>query len=145
MLALSCALSMIACAKHDEMVESTTVLTGAPERSWTAATPLPGAGAEPADQLTAAICRRERVCLERRGGPTAGTGARGEASCVAEVKPAALVSLGAIECPPANARAGMKDCLAALATDDCTLAASTEPMLIPACRPSMLCRTSAER
>lgn len=96
-----------------------------------------------ADELAAAICRHESRCVHRGTSAAAETPARGGAACVAEVRPSAVLSLDALDCAPAEARAGLKDCLAALASDDCSSTLSADPVLVPACRPTVICSSGA--
>jgi hypothetical protein len=147
LLTLLAPTAVLACAGHGQSSYGTTTVLSAP---MPVVVPMgvPSIAAEaadvhqrdPAEELAAAICRRERVCTERGATVTAGASPRAGAACVAGVRPSALATLSALDCSPAEARAGLKDCLAALSSDDCSVPVSSDPQLIPACRRETICR-----
>jgi hypothetical protein len=130
------------CAKQQPAEYGTTRISSATP-SGPMVTNVRAEDADSADQLAAAICRHESRCIHRGTRSAAETPARGGAACVAEVRPSAVLNLDALDCSPAEARAGLKECLAALASDDCSSTLSSDPVLVPACRPTMICASGA--
>jgi hypothetical protein len=131
--ALALVASLAAC-KHEEVVSTTAI------RSVRMVQPIVPPTVPAAEELATAICRHEQVCINRRARPgSLPAPVEADAACVAQVRPSAVTSLDALDCSPAVARAGLKNCLAALATDDCTTTVSSEPLLIRGCRPAQIC------
>lgn len=137
-LALSLSLTFIlAACKHDDGVGTTAVTSGTldgPRVTNVAEdTQLPTE-----DRLAGAVCVRERECARDRGLNKKDALAMHEAACVIEVKPTAAILTQSLTCSPAEARAGVEECLAAIAREPCDTPTAFSSSL-PACRAQQIC------
>lgn len=105
------------------------------------ATPEPtvpaGLRAEMGDELARAFCAHARRCAVEE----AEASLLREEACFHDVREDARDSLEPWPCDPGGARVGFERCLAAIRAADCVTRVG-EGALIPACRPSEICRTS---
>jgi hypothetical protein len=127
------------CRRDDgQSAGTTTIRSGTPEGVRVTNAEADGAFDAPA-RLAGAVCSHERDCANRRGQLDTEALRQREAACVDEIRPTAELSLQALGCSPAVARAGYEECLAALRSDGCAATAGY-PEILPACRPSAICR-----
>ena len=143
---LSFTLVLVSACKHDDgrAVGITSVRGGAMEGASPRTAPDPVEHRNfAADRLAGALCRRERRCTSAKQ-PDVSTEAvlTNEAACVAELEPVARRSVESWQCSPAVARAGFKDCIAAVDAElrciEVDLLGEASP--VEECRPSNICR-----
>jgi hypothetical protein len=140
-------LALVGACKHDDGQTAgiTTIRSGTPDGVRVTNTPSPN---EPspkdveANRIATAFCGRDRRCTLPEGSEqSTEAGLLGEAVCVAELEPVARQSIDSWNCSPAIARAGLKDCIAAVNSDiRCRDVLLGEESPVLECRPSSICR-----
>lgn len=133
--------------KHEDgrSAGSTTITSGTPDGARVTNAPVLSEETLrnlEASRIATTLCGRERRCSVPISEQDTAAGLHAGAKCVAEVEPAARRSIESWSCPPAVARAGLKDCAAAV-----TVAVRCRDVLslgeagpVDACRPSNICR-----
>lgn len=135
------ALGLVACKKDTgESAGVTTIRSGSPEGVRVTNAATPGVLPEASRRFASAICKHERVCGEARGRQTPEALLLEETACVTELRPTAELTYKELTCAPAVARAGFEECLAAIDSERCYDSMTRFPDIIPACRPTEVCR-----
>lgn len=136
-------LALVSACKHEDGRPATTVITsGTLEAVRAASTPDPTTEKEKsAGRIAAALCNQERLCVSAEL-PDVSPEATllSEAACIAELQPLARDSVESWDCSPAVARAGFKECLAAVSAEiRCRDVLLGEASPVVECRPSNIC------
>jgi hypothetical protein len=144
---LAVTLALVGACKHGDGQTAgvTTIRSGTPEGVRVTNTPAPN---EPttkdleANRIATAFCGHERKCMLPEGSESSTeAGLLGEAVCVAELEPVARSSIDSWKCSPAVARAGLKDCIAAVNPEiRCRDVLIGEASPVEECRPTNICR-----
>jgi hypothetical protein len=133
--------SIAACKKDTgESAGVTTIRSGSPEGVRVTNAGTPDALPEASSRFAAALCKHERECAEARSRQTEEAILLEEQACVTELKPTAELTFHELTCSPAVARAGFEECLAAVHAERCYDSMARFPQIIPACRPTEVCR-----
>jgi len=98
---------------------------------------------EAAGRITAALCKHERECAQARSQKSDEALLLQEQACAADLKSTAELSLREMSCSPAEARAGLEECLTAIQGERCMDSMNRFPQIVPACRSNEICRRGA--